>query len=199
MAHLSAEELLDVAEGRGTGPSAGHLATCHVCRASVADLQKVIAAVTSADVPEPSPLFWDHLSARVREGIAAEESSGRTRRPAWWASWRLAACGGLAAAAVAVVLMMRPSPDFTVSGPSAGSALANAEPSVADSQLASIADDVPLGLLGDLAGDLDWDGAAEAGITMRAGAADGMLTDLSEDERVELRRLLKEEMGDAGA
>ena len=38
--------------------------------------------VAEVEVPEPSPLFWDHLSARVRDAVAAEPA----RR--WWSGVR---------------------------------------------------------------------------------------------------------------
>ena len=63
----------------------------------------------------------------------------------------------------------------------------------------SASEDPSFSLLGDLAGNLDWDSAAEAGISTEVGAADGALTDLNDAERAELRRLLREEMSHAGA
>ena len=53
--------------------------------------------------------------------------------------------------------------------------------------------------LANLAGSLDWDSVAEAGISTDVGAADGALTDLNDAERIELRRLLREAMAHRGA
>ena len=44
----------------------------------------------------------------------------------------------------------------------------------------------------DLAADLDWDAAAEAGLMPAAGAVDRAIVDLTADERRELQRLLQE-------
>ncbi len=39
----------------------------------------MMAVAVSAEMPEPSPLFWDHLSARVRTAVAED-----VERPAPW-------------------------------------------------------------------------------------------------------------------
>ena len=72
MAHLTSAEFVDLAEGARDAASAPHLAECDRCRRELADVRRMMAAAGASDVPEPSPLFWDHLSARVREGVAAE-------------------------------------------------------------------------------------------------------------------------------
>jgi hypothetical protein len=57
---------------------------------------------------------------------------------------------------------------------------------------APAADDPSFSLLGDLAGGLDWDTAAEAGIRVEVGTADSAVHDLNDGERTELHRLLVE-------
>ena len=59
------------------------------------------------------------------------------------------------------------------------------------------ADDPSLSLLVDLAGELDWESAA-SGLAVRTSMADGALSDLDADERTELGRLLREELGSSG-
>jgi hypothetical protein len=54
-------------------------------------------------------------------------------------------------------------------------------------------------LITDMAADLDWDGAIEAGLAAPAGAVDRAVFDLSADERRELQRLLNEELSRSGA
>jgi hypothetical protein len=58
------------------------------------------------------------------------------------------------------------------------------------------ADDPTLSLVADLTAGLDLDGAGEAGLTApaHAGGADDVVSMLTEDERRELQRLLKEEL-----
>ena len=99
MRHLTEGELLDLAEGAQPEPSAGHLASCEACRRQLMDLRSAMTAAAAVDVPEPSPLFWEHLSARVREAVEAEgRSSGagwRLRWPSWQATVPIGALAGL--------------------------------------------------------------------------------------------------------
>src|SRR5580704_16254588 len=78
--HLTVEDFVDLAEGARDDASMPHLAVCAVCRRQLADLREMVsvgAAGRSSDVPEPSPLFWDHLSSRVREAVGNEELPAR--------------------------------------------------------------------------------------------------------------------------
>src|ERR1051325_8890597 len=99
--HLTPEELLDLAEGARAESAAPHLEPCAACREHVAALRATMSLAADVDVPEPSPLFWDHLSRRVREAVAAEELTTPTRSAAGWTlSWRSWAWAGAVAAAV---------------------------------------------------------------------------------------------------
>src|SRR4051812_50102911 len=71
MRHLSAAELVDYAEDALDVARAAHLDVCAVCRRRGDELRASLQQLSSvkSDVPEPSPLFWDHLSARVQHGI----------------------------------------------------------------------------------------------------------------------------------
>jgi hypothetical protein len=60
------------------------------------------------------------------------------------------------------------------------------------------AEDPSLSLVGDLAADLDWDAASEAGFTTHVGVDNDVITQLSDGERHELHQLLKGEMGRSG-
>jgi hypothetical protein len=60
-------------------------------------------------------------------------------------------------------------------------------------------DDPSLSLVLDLAGELDWDQAREAGLTTHVGVDDDALAQLSDAERVELQKLLKGELANSGA
>ena len=70
--HMKTGELVDIAEGARTEASAPHLAVCEPCRAQLHDLRAMLSAARDVDVPEPSPLFWDHLSSRVSDAVAAD-------------------------------------------------------------------------------------------------------------------------------
>jgi len=98
MSHLSRDERLVALDGALEATRQAHLASCASCRTDVETLGRVLARVRAVDVPEPSPLFWDHLAARVGDAIAREPAPVPDR--AWW-SPRLA----WAAVAVAIVIM----------------------------------------------------------------------------------------------
>src|SRR5688572_25542232 len=101
MRHLNEEELIDLAERTGAERSVPHLESCEQCRQQVADLRAMMSAVAEVEVPEPSPLFWEHLSARVSADVAGARgvAHGRADR---WMTWRVVVpAGALAAAMVA--------------------------------------------------------------------------------------------------
>lgn len=72
MKHLSREELVDSLDGVLTPPRQAHVESCSRCRAERDALASVMREMSRVDMPEPSPLFWDHLSARVRESLEHE-------------------------------------------------------------------------------------------------------------------------------
>src|SRR4051812_50015291 len=86
MRHLSAAELVDYAEDALDVARAAHLDVCAVCRRRGDELRASLQQLSSvkSDVPEPSPLFWDHLSARVQHGIDTA-GGGSGVLSAWWA------------------------------------------------------------------------------------------------------------------
>jgi hypothetical protein len=210
--HLAPEELIDLAEGGRAESTAPHLRSCEVCRQQIAALRAAMSAVVDAadapgaygrpgrnvaDVPEPSPLFWDHLSRRVLEAVAAEEMSG-FRFAGWrWGtalatSWRGWAIAGVAAAVAISIYATTPRtltrPSDARDGP-AGAAAASAP-----LQPFGAADDPSLTLFADLAEQMDSNAITEAGWSSHVGAVDEVVTSLTEDERLELQRLLNEEL-----
>src|SRR5215472_16218404 len=78
--HLTPDELIDVADGTRRESSLPHLAACDICRRQVADLRAVMSRVAAIEVPDPSPLFWQHFSMRLRDAIAAEPAGSGWRR-----------------------------------------------------------------------------------------------------------------------
>jgi anti-sigma factor RsiW len=72
-----------------------HAAACTECAARVEEARAGLALAGSADVPEPSPLYWEAMRRNVERRIAEEPR--RASRWAWLAP--------LAAAAVAVVAL----------------------------------------------------------------------------------------------
>jgi len=187
MRHLSPDQLLDVAEGTRTGREFPHLESCALCARQLADLRNAISAARAVQVPEPSPLFWDHLSARIRTAV---ESEPPARGSLWFrgAGWRLAP---LAAVLGAILLVIWPGAPRVSSPVGNGAPTAVADPTQAD-DLRAFDDDPALALLADLSVGLDWDAASEAGLVPSAGTVDRVVFTLSVDERVELHRLLQE-------
>ena len=194
--HLTPEELIDLAEGVRAEDAVPHLQSCEVCRQQIAALRTTMSAVGSSpgiDVPEPSPLFWDHLSQRVREAVAAEGMPG-SRFAGWrWetvvpASWRTWAMAGVAAAVLISIYVTAP----RTLTPSGGRGVAGA-PS-AGLQPFGAADDPSLLLFADLTEQMDSGTITEAGWSSHVGSVDEVVASLTDGERLELQRLLEEEL-----
>jgi hypothetical protein len=99
MKHLTPPELIEAAEHSAPPARMTHVEACRTCATAVAELRAALGdARLAADVPEPSPLFWDHFSARVKDATSGEP----VPHPRWWAGvWRpVFAVAGLAAVAV---------------------------------------------------------------------------------------------------
>lgn len=188
MRHLTPDELVDAAEGTpGPGAAArrAHLETCESCRREVAHLSRMMSEAGEVGVPDPSPLFWQHFSRRVREAIDAEPVPASSRRR-WlpgnlrWSAW--VPIGALAALVAALVLSVPR--DSSVPEPLPNE-IAAAETLAADDHWVLVAD---------LVGDVDWDTAHAAGLTVEPGAVDRAVLQLSADEQAELARLLRAEL-----
>jgi len=197
MKHLSREELLDIAEGSRAEPP--HVAECASCRGELQELRAVMVAVSEVDVPEPSPLFWDHFSARVREAVVREAAPSRTR---WFGlgagSWRIAVPAAALAAATVILLVVAfarrqtaPASSVTAAAqpvPSAPApALSDALPRLTESR------DPSFMFVSDLTDDMDIDTALEAGL-VSDGSADHAISHLSDDELRTLAALLKAQL-----
>src|SRR6187455_2911243 len=108
MNHLSPSEFVDFVEGTLDAARGSHAERCESCRRSGEELRRVFeSSAARGDVPEPSPLFWEHFSARVRGAVAQETVSA----PGWM-TWRPAfvAIAALAVFVTAGSLIMRPVP-----------------------------------------------------------------------------------------
>lgn len=187
MTHLDPREMIDAMEDALAPERRAHLDSCAACRDAVtrsAALRRAVAEVEPT--PEPSPLFWDHLSARIRTAVRTEPLPARTL----WSGWR--AYAALASAVGAVVLAVWV--DRRVPPPSA-----TADVAVVTQAWLDAADE--------LTADRPWERAGEAlsglpGDQMASFVAPGatdasmLLTDLSADERRALARLLEAEMGE---
>jgi hypothetical protein len=94
--HIPEQKLLDVLEGTGAADRA-HVDGCAQCRTRVAEAQAGLALAVGAEVPEPSPLYWESLRRQVSRRVDEESE----RRPAFWRRvWPGPALAAAAAAAV---------------------------------------------------------------------------------------------------
>jgi hypothetical protein len=200
MSHLRPEELIDLLENAVAADPierdvlTAHLASCAECRRELEDARHVMAAVSQDEVEEPSPLFWDRFSASVRDAVAAEPPS--VVRDGWrsrlgldaWTAGAVAAAAAVVLLAVAVSLRPGTSHDRLSRQQTALDRSGGRDVPLAD------VDEASLGLLGGLASGLSWDAASEAGLATGHEAVDAMMMDLAPDERLELQRVLQEEL-----
>ena len=185
MAHLSPGELIDLAEGTRDGASAPHLRSCDRCQDELARLHEMMAAAAESDIPEPSPLFWEHFSERVRQSTAVEPAPARPSFVSrYWPQLAGAAC-------VAAVVLAVFTPINRDSAPRPAAIPADPTPEV----MFSTTDDPALGLVADFGGTLEWDDLREQiAVSSRHGDLDVAVGTLDGGERRELERLLKEEL-----
>ena len=95
--HLSDELILSLAQGGGASAERAHAMDCQTCAEQVEEARAGLDLARRADVPEPSPLYWEAMRLRIERRIAEEPR----RSPRWaWLAPILAT-----AAAVAVVAL----------------------------------------------------------------------------------------------
>jgi hypothetical protein len=197
MKHLSPAEFVDAAEGGLPASRASHLAACARCREQAAAMRTALDQARGDEPPEPSPLYWRHLSSRIHERVAQERIV-----PAWRAEpWRqLFGLHGLVPIASTVVLviavlaggLLMKGRGTTVSAPAltAEAAASDLELKAEDSEvwevLASAAADMPI------------EDAHAAGLTVATGTIDHAVQRMSPDELSELARLIKSELRGSG-
>lgn len=206
MQHLRPEDLIDLADGTRADADVPHLASCEVCRAELAELRATIAMAADVDVPAPSPLFWDHFSARVGQAVEAERgaAAGNAWRRMW--SWPRVLIPGSAVAVLAVILALMtnapvPAPEAPTPTETVRTTVTPLPPTLGFdlfSDAVSDPNDASLTLVADLTADLGWDAAADAGLTT-PGSAEYAVTRLNTAELQELRRLLEQAMVGRGA
>jgi hypothetical protein len=181
--HLRHEEMIDALDATLGAPRQAHVAACESCREELARLRSTLREVEAQHIPAPSPLFWDHFSARVQQATAGEALPSPQ---AWWHAW-VRPVGMLAAAAgaVALVVVLRPS------HPAIGNAPADRPAAAVD----ALADDGSWGLVIGLASELDAADVREAAKPADA-TVDAMIEELTAAQRSALVRLLQEEIGE---
>jgi hypothetical protein len=197
MKHLTEPEIVDLVDGALAPDRQRHADGCEVCRAAVASVREAMARAVEVDVPEPSPLFWDHFSARVHDAV----SEVTPEEPRGWFSWTRsatlpwAAAGAIATAVLVVAVWRASTPVAPSGGPPA------AQPTIASVVNDTDADafdpdtDEAWALVRTVADDVAWDGdEAPGSLAVRPGSAERALANLTHAERTELARLIEAEI-----
>jgi hypothetical protein len=70
--HVSDPDLADVAFGAGKDADRDHAEGCAACSSRLEELREGLALARRAEVPEPSPLYWETLRRNVSRRIAEE-------------------------------------------------------------------------------------------------------------------------------
>ena len=100
--HLSEADLIDVLMEAGDARAREHAAECAHCRARLDHAREGLRFAREAEVPEPSPIYWQALRRQVDRRIGVGEPAFR--------GWRLGPVLAAAAAALAVVSLLRVPP-----------------------------------------------------------------------------------------
>ena len=205
MTHLTDVEFVDLVDGTLAPARARHLDACETCRASVSAFRETLSRAADAEIPEPSPLFWDHFSARVQEGVRAESVA-----PSGWFGWAPSTTVKWAMSGALLTLLLvaavwrgsAPRPASTASGPVATAF--STDPEAFDPDLdeawalvRTVADDVARDT--PASDEIAWDEVATEGFGVRPGAVEHAMVALTGDERSELLRLLQAETKQPGA
>jgi len=210
MKHLNDAEFVGLLDGDLSDARARHAQDCADCRMRAAAMRTTLAGVMiDAVPPEPSPLFWEHLAARVAEAVQDEEPGSATLSPVAWV--RSPALTWVLAASIALLMMVfvawratlhAPSPGLrtppiarvapdTVAPPPDGATAANFAGDGAAAAGDELESDEAWAVVRTAAEGFAWDDAHEAGISVHPGSAERVALELSGDERIELARLLE--------
>jgi hypothetical protein len=205
MTHLRDTEFIDFAEGTLAASRAAHLDACTSCRTRAEEIAAALREASAVEMPEPSPLYWEHFSARVHDQVAHETLD----RGVSWTTIAVRVLTPLAAAAALTIAIVSGGvlPRLAQNAPSATSAAvapnhaAGVEPTevtplpstdtdaAVDAKNAEVWD-----VLTAAASDMAIDDAHAAGMGIRPGAVDHAVTHMNQAELTELGRLLQTEM-----
>jgi hypothetical protein len=201
MKHLSRTEFVDLLDSFASPPEerVRHVETCAECRAQLDALRDTATAARADGDAEPSPLFWNHFAARVAAAVRDEPVPSRTVP---WLRAPILTWGTIASIAMLLVVgavwrttLHAPSPAQPIaSGDRAPDIALSAPPASDDAD-----DDEAWAVVRAVAVDLNWDEVHAAGISAHPGDVENVALELTADERVELARLLDEDLKRNGA
>jgi hypothetical protein len=210
--HLTPEELIDSRERQLPPARQAHAAACGVCRAKLAEIDEVLLDVAAVDVPEPSPLFWDHLSARIRDRVAHEpppalapaRENPLARLTDWLTGWSAAPRWAFAAVLIALCACLGwlgwselrrgngpVAPGLQSVQVDRGEGSAPGPETAVDAD-----DDSEWALMLEMAEDVTWDDADGEGSSLyvRPAAVDRALIELTAEERDRLLQLVQADL-----
>jgi hypothetical protein len=202
MKHLSRIELLQMVEdpdGRPLPPERmRHVERCAACQADAGALRATLVETQQVGGGEPSPLFWDHFATRVSVAIADEWPAVEGRSgPRWFGG---AAAAWSIAGVVVVLGMTTVAWRATLHAPAGMSSPApRAEARDEHPSLDDLDADEAWTVVRIAADALQWDDTQAAVIGAATGAAERVATELTDEERAELARLLESELKRSGA
>ena len=188
MTHFSETEFVDLIEGALEPRRAAHADTCAACRDQAAALGVTLRDTAAVDVPEPSPLFWKHLRARVHAAVDAEPLPATAR----WSWSRLLPLAAAAALVFAVYSgrslreLRDGQPPAPLAVPAVADARVDGTPDPADAEVWEV--------LTSAAASVALDDVSGAGMRAHPAAIDHAVQGLSNAELTELGRLLQSEL-----
>jgi hypothetical protein len=192
MSHLSPSEFVDLLEGQLPIERARHASSCGVCRSQVEELREALRRSASVPPPEPSPIFWNHFSNRVREGIT--EPAGR--RFDWlFLSRRLAFALALVLVLATIGWRLWPVQRTT----DRREELATTNGAASLNPESDPAADRAWEEVRAAAENIAWDDVQEVGIVGTPGSAERAILNLSDSEQRQLMSLIEEELKRSGA
>ena len=204
MNHLSESEFVDLIDQSLPPARVRHVEGCVECRRQAEALRNALMHAADAAVPDPSPLFWSHFSARVREAIdsspPASSSFGWLHQNGF--RWGIA---GTVLVLVLIASVWRATTTRTVRDDARQMAATEAA-AVPDGAAAGldgdVGDDVEAdqawALVRTVADDVSWEDVTAEGLGVRPGQAERAAMELTVEERSELVRLLNAEMPKKG-
>jgi hypothetical protein len=209
MTHLTDTEIVDFLEDALPPARVAHLEACPPCRQKANDARTAMARAIEADIPEPSPLFWERFSERLHDEIRG----AATTTPAGWRRWadhagfRWALSGAIVVALLvgaawrvtAPTLRHNVAPAQTPGPTPAGSGQVRANDDAAIDDGLNPDADPAWAVVRTLADEVTWSDAVEVGLAARPDAAERAARTLTSDERSELLRLLEAETRRPGA
>jgi hypothetical protein len=194
--HLRDTEFVDLLDGALPIERMSHVERCQACRERADAFATTVEAVQQKPVPEPSPLFWEHFSARVRTAIENEPAPARGwRQMLSRPSVRWSAVATAAALLIAVGPWRASPPAPTPS--TAGAQFAADSPGrdvPPDQSSEDLEADEAWALVRSVADELDADEIDAAGVRARPGAVERVASGLSDAERVALAELIQSEI-----